>query len=129
MKLILKASAGSTKISLEDAIKFLGKDAIESGEKRFVTEHYGPWQICTKVIGLAVTATWKDIGISYEVVDNYTLHGDRSLIKPKQSGYDMEGHVSIDGIKHSAFTSSILFELPNGKLINVAVLHCRTKNK
>lgn len=125
-KLTLKAGAGATKISLEDAICFFGKDAILDGEKRgdFVT--VGPWSIIKSYKAIATTATWKDIGISYKVVDEYTLHGERSMFNIKQSGYDLEGRVSIDNKKHSCFTSSILFELPDGKLIDVAVIHARS---
>jgi hypothetical protein len=35
--------------------------------------------------------------------------------------------VSINGKKYSCFTSSQLFELENGKLINVAVIYARIK--
>jgi hypothetical protein len=127
-KLTLKAGAGSTKISLENAIKFLGADAIEAGEKRGTSKHYGPYSIITSYTALATTATWKDIGLTYGVVNEYTLHGNRTITNPKQSGYGLEGYVSIDGIKRSCFTSSILFEIEETKqLIDVAVIHVRTK--
>lgn len=128
MKLTLQAGPGSTLISFADAEKFIGIDAINAGEKRLTTIHRGPWQICTKVIGLAVTATWKDIGITYNVVDTYTLHGERTISSPRQSGYEMGGYVSIDGKKRSCFTSSILFELPDGRLIDVGVIYTRSHN-
>ena len=124
-KLTLKANAGSTPISMEDAITFLGQDAIDNGEKRGEIKTFGPWNIITSYKALATTATWKEKpGGPY--VDEYTLHGDRTISQPKQSGYDLEGYVSIDGKKLSCFTSSIMFELPDGKLVNVAVIHART---
>lgn len=123
--LTLKAGVGSTPIPQEDAIRFFGQEAIDAGERRGEIETRGPWNIISSYKALAVTATWKDIGISYDVVDEYTLHGDRILSGAHESGYQLEGHVSIDGKKRSAFTSSILFELPGGRLINVAVIHVR----
>jgi len=38
----------------------------------------------------------------------------------------MECRVSIGGKKLSAFTSSVMFKTEDGKLLDVAVLHCRT---
>ena len=125
--LTLKAGAGSTKIKLQDALIFIGAEAIEAGEKRGETQTHGPWSIITRYTALATTATWKDIGISYNVVDEYTLYGPQSLTNPKESGYNLEGYVSIQGAKRSAFTSSILFEIEEtGKLVDVAVIHART---
>lgn len=128
MKLTLKAGAGSTKISFFDAIKFLGIDAIVTGERRGEVKSYGHWLIPTAYKALAVTATWHDIGITYNVVNEYTLHGDRTITNPKSSGYCLGGWVSIDGKKRSCFTSTILFELPDKTLIDVAVIHVRTKD-
>lgn len=122
--LTLKAGAGSTKISLEDATRFFGAEAIAAGEKRGAIETRGPWNICVRYTALATTATWRDApGGPY--VDEYTLHGDRTMYAPREAGHNLEGRVSIDGRKRSAFTSSIMFELPDGRLINVACIHAR----
>jgi hypothetical protein len=126
MKLTLKAGPGATKISLQDALKFIGAQAIEAGEKRGEIETRGPWSTISKYTALAVTATWRDApGGPY--VDEYTLHGDRVLSGARSSGYELEGHVSIDGVKRSAFTSSIMFEIQEtGRLVDVAVIHARS---
>lgn len=126
--LTLKAGVGATPISLEDAERFLGSEAIEAGEKRGEATTFGPWSIVRTYRALAVTATWKP-GPTHDYVAEYTLHGDRTMTRPRQGGYELEGHVSIGGRKLSAFTSSILFELPDGRLIKVAVIHCRTKKE
>lgn len=124
--LTLKAGAGSTLISQADALKFIGAEAIEAGEKRGELQTRGPWNIITRYTALAVTAAWIDKGYG-RIVDTYTLHGDRALSGARESGYNLEGHVSIDGMKRSAFTSSIMFEIQEtGKLIDVAVIHARS---
>ena len=128
MKLTLKAGAGSTKIPLADALTFIGAEAITAGEKHGEMKTVGPWDIVRSYKALCTTATWTDRpGAPY--VDTYTLHGDRTLSNPRQGGYELEGHVSIDGVKRSAFTSSIMFEIQEtGQLVNVAVIHARTKS-
>lgn len=124
MKLTLKAKPGATPISESDAIRFFGTHALETGERRGDVETRGPWSIISRYTALTVTATWRP-GPTHDVVDEYTLHGDRVLSGARESGYNLEGYVSIDGRKRRAFTSSILFELPDGRLINVAVIHAR----
>lgn len=124
--LTLKAGAGSTKIHQADALKFIGADAIAAGEKHGEIQTRGPWSIITCYKALATTATWIDKGYG-RLVDTYTLHGDRVLSGAKESGYNLEGHVSIAGVKRSAFTSSILFEIEEtGQLVDVAVIHARS---
>ena len=125
--LILKAGAGCTEISFDDALNLFGSEAIEVGEMRGKIKTSGTWSIITGYQAVCTTATWKDIGISYNVVDEYTIYGLRTMFNIKPSGYDLEGYCSINGKKHSCFTSSILFKLPDGKLIDVAVIHARTK--
>jgi len=124
--LTVKSNAGSVKISLEDALLFFGEDAIHKGEKRGEIKTYGPWTIITSYKALAVTATWTPVTFGNSHVDEYTLYGDRTISNPRQSGYELEGWVSIRGEKRSCFTSSVLFELPGGKLINIAVIFVRS---
>lgn len=76
-----------------------------------------PWFTIHKIKGLTITQDF-DTG-------QITIYGYRSLSRPVQSGYQMDGRVSIDGVKRSAFTSSHLFELENGHLISVAVIFVR----
>jgi hypothetical protein len=118
----LPAGAGCTPITLEAAIAFFGQEAIDAGKRHFATRHRGPWHICDQLRGLAVSAEWKE-GPTYPQIDAYTLHGDRSLLNPRQSGYQMEGSVSVDGRRFRAFTTDTLFQLPCGKLVSVACLH------
>ncbi len=126
MKLTLKAQPGATPITTEDALALFGADAIAAGERRGEMILAGPWSTLISYKALTVTAAWKP-GPTHDYVDEYTLHGDRTMSRPRQAGYELEGYVSIDGVKRSCFTSSILFELPDGQLIDVAVIHARTQ--
>jgi hypothetical protein len=84
------------------------------GERRFEIETVGPWSIIRKLRGLAVSKP-KDAG-------GIIIHGDRSLVSPKESGYQMEGRVSVGGKSYRAFTASQLFR-HDGKLYDFAILY------
>jgi hypothetical protein len=58
------------------------------------------------------------------IVGDIVIHGMRTLSKATQEGYHLRGLVSIKGKTHRAFTTSYLFELPDGALVNVNVLYC-----
>lgn len=81
-----------------------------TNEVRFEIETRGPWQIVSKVRGLAMT-------------DDGRVYGLRNLLDARQSGYDMNGKVSIAGRKYRAFTSSKLFQRPDGSLVDVGILY------
>lgn len=51
------------------------------------------------------------------------IYGERSLQNFRESGYDLEGRVSVGGKKYRAFTSSVLFQRKDGSLCNVAALY------
>jgi hypothetical protein len=70
------------------------------------------WQVVTKVRGLAVR---RQGNLAW-------IYGLRTLSQARQSGYQMEGRVSVGGKRCRAFTSSMMFEREDGSLCNVAVL-------
>lgn len=109
-------------LSFEQAEKLLGKEAMEKGEKRFEIETRGPWGIVSKVSAIAMSVKGEEVFGSFRATER-TIYGMRSLSNPKQLGYDMEGKVSINGTKRRAFTSSVLIELPDKRLINCAILY------
>lgn len=78
-------------------------------EVRFEYKTEGPWHNVKSLSGLAVTLRGKVFGI-------------RSLIAPREDGYNMKGRVSIGGKKYPAFTSSRLFEREDKSLCSVGVL-------
>jgi hypothetical protein len=96
----------------EDAGEFPGE--IVDGKVHFVMETQGVWNQIRKISALAVEKS----------EDGIIIHGERSLLNPTPSGYDMEGYVSISGKKFSAFTSSQMFHV-KGELVDVAIFYIR----
>jgi len=119
-------TSGSVKATREQLLELGLTDAdIEAGEKRFEMETWGCY---------GVTRSLRAIVECGEFGDNSTMtwkhfYSMRTMSNPRQSGYDMEGVVSLGGIKSTCFTSSQLFELPCGKLVDVAVIFSRSKIK
>lgn len=98
-------------------------EEIAAGEKRSDSTHSGPWQICESI---AAVVEWKDYvegehGIA--TTARACFWPVRRMHRPRSSGYAMEGWISLGGKKVPAFTGSQLFELPDGRLVNVATLH------
>lgn len=122
LPLTLTSVAGAIPITEAQALLFLTPAEIAAGEKRFETENFGPWQILSKLRGIACTATWKG-GPCSRIQDTLTVVGIRSIDRPRSLGYAMEGKCSLNGRKFRSFTSSQLFELPDKRLINVAIIH------
>lgn len=80
------------------------------GEVRFeIKVDSGPWQGLLSVRALAIALDGR-------------IWGVRRLLKPQEAGLVQTGRVSIAQKKYRAFTSSRLFERPDGSLVNVAVL-------
>ena len=84
---------------------------LEAGEKRHECATRGPWQIIASVKGLAVDEKTQ------------TIYGMRTLDSARSMGYDMEGRVKVNGKRVRAFTSSLLFELPDKRLISCGILY------
>lgn len=106
------------------------KDAVLSSEiaekifqniiddtQRLEIETYGVWGMPISVKGLAVSMDFK--------TGAHTIYGYRTMYNVKQSGYDLEGHVSIKGKKYSCFTSNTIFRLENGKSVCVEIIFPR----
>jgi hypothetical protein len=108
----------TTKIT-EDQWKEFISDTIGDISGEMVT--VGPWQVPVKFVALAASYTWKNEGYG-AVIESVTLYGKRTLCRVKESDYKLEGIVSIKGVKRRAYTSSIMFELPDGRLYNVATI-------
>jgi hypothetical protein len=77
----------------------LPDDLDKEGNRRFIIRTYGPYGGIRDVIGLAVE----------KVKGGLLVYGDRRLLDARQSGYDLEGRVSIGGKKYRAFTSDKTF--------------------
>lgn len=102
--------------------------AIEAGEMRGDIVTRGAWQIPVSYRALCMSTVYtpKDKARYTAQADSKTAHGVRVMTGVKQSGYALEGWVSIAGKNYSAFTSSQLFKVsrPDGslKLVSIAVI-------
>lgn len=97
------------------------QSAIDAGEMRGEIKHVGEsaWRVPVSYKALCVTATWGEH--SRRLTE--TVFGMRTLSAMRSCGYEMEGKVSVNGRKVRGFTSTQLFELPSGRLMNVATIH------
>jgi len=114
---LLNPPAGAISISQELAESF----GLTGGEKRLDVETFGPWRIPVRLRGLCVTTEF-DKTCGYTRSKGFACFGVRTMTRPRESGYQMEGQVSVMGRKVRAFTSSKLFQLPSGKLIDCGVI-------
>lgn len=125
---VLPYQAGAYKITQEQAELLFTSDEIAKGEQRGNARCVGPWQICAAYTALCTSNTFNRDAFP---IEHGPLHvyGKRTLTSVRQSGYELEGRVSVGGRKMRGFTSSQLFELPGGKLINAATIHaCEAAN-
>ena len=115
--LTLEAQAGATPISFEQFRQFFG-ETIEDKRGELVTR--GPWQLPVTFRAVAISCEWGE----FNFLKTITLYGQRNLSNAKQEhGYCLSGTVSIGGIKRRGFTSTQLWQLPDGQLIETAVIH------
>jgi hypothetical protein len=69
----------------------------------------------------AVSIFYSDSGL----IESYTLYGERQLQGCFPTGYRLEGVVSIGNRKRKAYTSSVVCRLPDGTLLESAVIVVR----
>lgn len=119
-------TSGSVKATREQLLELgVTSEEIEAGEKGFETETLGCYGV-TRTVRAVVECG--EFGEFHQIKwkDFYSM---LTMSKPRQSGYEMDGVVSIGGRKDTCFTSSQLFELPCGKLVDVAVIFSRSKTR
>lgn len=118
MNLTIKADPKSAvwKITEEQWREYISS---ELEDQRFEMETMGPWRVVRRVSAPATSIVWGE----YSTAESITLYGRCAMHNPRESGYQLEGRVSIKGKKYRAFTSSCMFELPDGRLLETAVLH------
>lgn len=90
----------------------------ELEDQRGDLETMGPWQIPVRFTAPAVSITWEK-----GFIRAYTLYGPRTLSRPQQASYHLEGQVSVGGKKRKAYTSSVMCRLPDGKLLETATIN------
>lgn len=121
---ILPYEPGAVKLTLEQARLIFSEAEIQAGHQNANIQHVGPWNVPFAYTALCTSNTWAP-DVSTYLARRGPLHvyGKRTLTRPQQSGYQLEGRVSIGGKRYRAFTSSQLFELPDGRLIDAATIH------
>ena len=118
---IANPPAGAIPATIEQ-LRALGlTDAdIAAGEKRGEMETRGPWGTISRYSAITEAKDFTEVFPTKTARARFWPA--RSLENPRESGYQLEGRVSIGGRKVRAFTASQLFELPDGRLIDVATI-------
>ena len=118
--LTLPVDAGTVQITTQQWLDYISP---ELADQRGNLETVGPWRIPLRFSAPAVTVQWAPT--PWAQAESITLYGRRTMHAPRESGYVLEGRASIGGRKLSCFTSSQLFQLPDGTLLETATIHCR----
>lgn len=108
------------KLTVEQAQFIFGNDLEKHDEFRFEMDLVGPWQICRSLRGLVVSMDFN--------TKERTIYGWRKMVSCRQSGYDMEGRVSLGGKKYTCFTSSDIFDIDDGRCVDVATIFPRVRD-
>jgi hypothetical protein len=121
-----ESNKSALSVTLEE-LKSMGisVEEVSRGEVRGKMKTFGPWGIPLSYTALAMSRKYtrkEDQRFTAEC-DGVSAFGIRTLSRPVQSGYELEGRISVNGKKYRGFTSSQLFELPCGHLVNVAIIH------
>jgi hypothetical protein len=115
-----KSDWGAIQLTKEQAIQF-GIDT-EKEEIRAEIKTRGSWNIISGYKALCVSVKYKK-GLIIEK-ESITLYGKRSMGNIRDSGYHLEGQVSLKGKKVSCYSSTELFSV-DGVLVNVQVIGAR----
>ena len=98
----------------------------EDGRSHFQMKTWGSWGTVVGITALAVSQEFPPASRRHSPRTaeecGVTVYGVRTMQSPRESGYNMEGRVSVGGRTCRAFTSSQLFRV-EGRLVDVAVLH------
>lgn len=90
-----------------------------------------PWGMIESYRALAVRQEKDSVDTVHYASSPYrtraTVFGMRRLSHPRESGYCLEGSVSVDGESHRAFTSSMLVYTEDKHLVDVAILYVCSK--
>lgn len=100
------------------------KEDIEAGEKRGESTYVGPWDIMKSYKAIVEHLEWGDSRGTLER-KRLRVWPPRTMANIRPCGYDIEGWVSLGGKKVSCFSSSIMFETPDGRLVDCAAIFVR----
>lgn len=117
--LTLKGEAGAIPITAEQFKAYINPQLTDlRGDLLTV----GPWHQPVSYRAPAILYTWEDKGYGSSIIA-VTLYGLRTMRSLRQSGYCLTGRLSIKGKTVKGFTSSQLWQLEDGRLIDTAVIH------
>jgi hypothetical protein len=98
--------------------------AAELQDQRGDLETRGPWRLPVRFIAPCLTLHWEHNGYCNNVVA-VTLWGKRTMRNLRESGYQLEGRLSLRGKTVSGYTGGQMFQLPDGTLLETAAIHVR----
>ena len=117
------SNPGYSIVLTSEQFEQLGIDTSQD-EIRLDVKTFGCWQIPVSVTGLCVECFWEKKPEDYRPhVAKIIIHGQRTMSKVSQGGYELDGIVSVDGVKRRCYTSSMIFETETGHLINVGTIN------
>lgn len=123
--IVITNPAGAIELT-EDQAQQIGLN-ITQDEQHGELKTFGVWNIPVSFKAICMSAKYSEMRLPLlSDCTEKTIYGIRTLTNVRNSGYDLEGYVSIKGKKYTAFTSSELFQV-NGKLINASIIHARVK--
>ena len=99
------------KLSYQQALTLMTQADIDAGIKRGSMKTWGMWQQPVSYTAIAVDEKAR------------VIYGPRALTHIQQLGYEIEGRVCVNGKRVRGFSSSLLIELPDKKLIDLAIIY------
>jgi len=125
-----ECNKGALPISKRELIDMgISEKDIDKGESRGKFKTIPPWGIPVTYRAMVMSRVYtpKEKQRYIAETETVTMYGIRTMGKISQSGYEIEGWLSLNGKKTRGFSSSQLFELENGKLVDIAIIHARIR--
>lgn len=98
--------------------------APELENQRGDLETRGPWSLPVRYSAPCITLHWEKTPYNTQVAA-VTLWGRRTMRDLRESGYQLEGRLSLGGLTVSGYTGGQMFQLPDGALLEAEVIHVR----
>jgi len=122
--IIDKLNGGSVVLTQEEADYLFTAEQQQEDEIHF--EQLDSWRLS----GICESCVWDQIdGTTIKAKDTMYIWKKRTMFNAKPCGFALDGYVSVKGKKRTCFTTSILFELPNGHLLDVGAIYARIPDK
>jgi hypothetical protein len=104
---------------------------IDAGCSQGDLKTFGPWQLPISYQAIVISKEYTPEASRRFTAETEMalMFGYRKMRNIRQSGYEIEGWLSIGGKRVSGFSASQLLELEDGKLINIATIHARIRKE